>query len=148
MIAPYKFNPIFTTYAITSHFDGSMRLYVNGKVYYMNAKDYYDSIRLDICSTIYMLYCLLHLISSYFMTPMHTNQLTQNDIELNMITAANMMSMIATKEYISPIYVLSLTLWYMLAVYYMLDLWNHIVPFIFTCFHIVITHFIFKNFHY
>lgn len=147
MITPYKFNPIFLTYSYSTYFEGSVRLNINGKVYYMNAKDYYDSINLDIAATIYMVYCALHLIACTFMV-----HFCANDMEANVIITANMMSIVATKEYISPIFVMSLTLWYILCVYYLFDNlfhdFSHIVSFLVSTFHILISHFIFINFDY
>ena len=147
MITPYKFNPIFITYSYTTYFEGSVRLNINGKVYYMNAKDYYDSINLDIAATIYMVYCALHLIACTFLV-----KFCPNDMEANVIIAANMMSIVAAKEYISPIFVMSLTLWYILCVYYLFDNlfhdFSHIVSFLVSTFHILISHLIFINFDY
>lgn len=101
-------NPIFRKFSYTAPFDNAVKMVIDGTQYYITRKDLNDSYVLDRFANCYLLYILFHSIITYLIA------YTQS--ELAIISGINLLSFIGTKEYLTPLVVLSLFSYYCLGV--------------------------------
>ena len=93
-------NPIFRKFSYTAPFDNAVKMVIDGTQYYITRKDLNDSYVLDRFANCYLLYILFHSYVSYL--------IADSQVELGIIGGLNLLSFIATKEYLTPLVVLSL----------------------------------------
>lgn len=101
-------NPVFRQFSYTAPFDNAVKVMVDGGQYYITRKDLNESYFLDKIANCYLSYILFHTLITYI--------ITTSQMEFAIIGTCNAIAFMATKEYLTPLVVMSLFMQYCLLV--------------------------------